>query len=176
MHSTALSSHKYSLTNKNFYKCREGQPSYRLMQLMQLPWESLKKIQACWDSNPDSWSSQGGTPDFKWQGWSKDFLNMKFSILGFFWEGKFWQVLFWVAWFKKGFFWVFQTIWRFVIVPAYPGRIVPLEIFTALKFSMGFLGGLNFGPGIFLGYWFLPPFNHPCHLKSEVAHLGWSLN
>ena len=36
MHSAALSSHKYSLTNKNFYKCREGQPSYRLMQLMQL--------------------------------------------------------------------------------------------------------------------------------------------
>ena len=36
MPSTALSSHKHSLTNKNFYKCREGQPSYRLMQLMQL--------------------------------------------------------------------------------------------------------------------------------------------
>ena len=38
-----------------------------------------------------------------------------------------------------------------MIVPAYPGRIVPLEIFTALKFGMGFFGGLNFGPGIFLG-------------------------
>ena len=37
-------------------------------------------------------------------------------------------------------------------------------------------GGLNFGPGIFwgfvwspndfFGFWFLPPFDHPCHLKS----------
>ena len=33
-------------------------------------------------------------------------------------------------------------------------------------------GGLNFGPGIFFGFWFLPPFNHPSHLKSGVPLLG----
>ena len=36
-------------------------------------------------------------------------------IWGFFWAGKFWQV----------FNWVFKTIWKFVIVPVYPGCIVP---------------------------------------------------
>ena len=28
-----------------------------------------------------------GTPDFKWQGWLKDFLGLKFSIPNFFWGG-----------------------------------------------------------------------------------------
>ena len=44
-----------------------------------------------------------GTPDFKWQGWLKDFLGLKFSIpIFFFWRGgeggrgrKIWQVFFW---------------------------------------------------------------------------------
>ena len=36
------------------------------------------------------------------------------------------------------------------------------------KFSMGFFGGLNFGPGSFLGFDLMPPFDHPCHLKSGV--------
>ena len=44
-------------------------------------------------------------------------------------------------------------------------------------------GGLNVSPGIFLsfvwsprdflGFWFLPPFDHPCHLKSGVP--PWAL-
>ena len=47
---------------------------------------------------------------------------------------------------------------------------------------MGFFGGLIFGPGIFLGFdgsagdyfrfWFLPPLNHPCHMKAGVPYLG----
>ena len=41
----------------------------------------------------------------------------------------------------------------------------------ALKFGMGFLGGLNFGAGIFWGLIF-PPFDHPCHLKSRVPPWG----
>ena len=36
-----------------------------------------------------------------------------------------------------------------MIVPAYAGHIVPLEIFMARKFGIGFFGGLNFSPGIF---------------------------
>ena len=38
-----------------------------------------------------------------------------------------------------------------MIVPAYPGRIVPLEIFTALKFGMGFFGGVEFWSRDFFG-------------------------
>ena len=38
-----------------------------------------------------------------------------------------------------------------MIVPVYPGHIVPLKIFMALKLDLGFFGGLKFGPGIFLG-------------------------
>ena len=32
----------------------------------------------------------------------------------------------------------------------------------------GILGGLIFSPGILLGFLYLPPFDHPCHLKSGV--------
>ena len=35
-------------------------------------------------------------------------------------------------------------------------RVVPLEIFIPRKLGMGFLGGLSFGPGIFLGFDFCP--------------------
>ena len=49
----------------------------------------------------------------------------------------------------------------------------------AQKFSMGFFGVLSFRPGIFLGFvgiardfffgfGFLPPFEHPHHLKSRA--------
>ena len=47
---------------------------------------------------------------------------------------------------------------------------------------MGFFGGLIFGAGLllgfvgsprdFLGFCFLPPFDHPRHLKLGVAPLG----
>ena len=42
-----------------------------------------------------------------------------------------------------------------------------LEIFMARKFSMGVLG-VKFWSGDFFGFWFLPPFNRRCHLKSGV--------
>ena len=32
--------------------------------------------------------------------------------------------------------------------------------------------GVNFCPGFFLACWVLPPFYHPCHLKSRVPSLG----
>ena len=48
---------------------------------------------------------------------------------------------------------------RFVIVPACPGCLVPLDIFMAYKFGMGFFGGtilvqgvLFEAIGIFLGF------------------------
>ena len=38
----------------------------------------------------DYWAPRGGTQDFKWQGWSKDFLGLRFSSPG----------VFWLAWFE----------------------------------------------------------------------------
>ena len=35
------------------------------------------------------------------------------------------------------------------MIPVYPGRVVPLEIFVARKFGMGFLGGYILVQGIF---------------------------
>ena len=56
--------------------------------------------------------------------------------------------------------------------------------FYGSEIRLGICLVLNFGPGIFLGFWvfwaligsprdifrvwFLPPFDHPCHLKSVV--------
>ena len=51
--------------------------------------------------------------------------------------------------------------------------------FYGSEIRHGIFWGLNIGPGIFwvlfkahardfLGFLFLPPFNHPCHLKSGV--------
>ena len=35
------------------------------------------------------------------------------------------------------------------MIPVYPGRVVPLEIFVARKFGIGFLGGYILVQGIF---------------------------
>ena len=59
-----------------------------------------------------------------------------------------------------------------MIVLAYPGRLVPLEIFMARKFGMGFFGVLFEALGIFLGFDFCPC-DHPCHLKFEVTPPPW---
>ena len=42
----------------------------------------------------------GGTRDFKWQGWWKDFLGFEIFDSGIFLGTKIWQVFFWVAWFE----------------------------------------------------------------------------
>ena len=68
---------------------------------------------------------RGGTPDFKWRGWSKDFFGFEIFDSGIFLGMKIWQVFFWMAWFKYGFFWVFKMVLRFMVVPMYPGRVVP---------------------------------------------------
>ena len=45
-------------------------------------------------------------------------------------------------------------------------------IFWGLNFGPGIFLGFVWGPGIFGGFSFLPPFNHPFHLKSKVHPLG----
>ena len=82
---------------------------------------------------------------------------------------------FWGSLIYVGYFGVFKTIWRFVIDPVFRPL---LEIFMAWKFGVGFFGGwilvqgfwgvLFEALGISWGVLFLPPFDHPCHLKSGV--------
>ena len=42
----------------------------------------------------------GGTRDFKWRGWSKDFFGFEIFDSGIFLGTKIWQVFFGVAWFE----------------------------------------------------------------------------
>ena len=42
-----------------------------------------------------------------------------------------------------------------------------LEIFNPQRFGMGFFG-INLWSRDFFKFWFLAPFDNPCHLKSEV--------
>ena len=103
------------------------------------------------------------------------FIGLKFSISGFFEVGKFCQLFFGIAWFKLGFFSGFKAIWRFLIVPPHPGRIVPRINFYGTEIRHRIFWGSNFGPGSFLGFVWSPRdffgfwFDHPCHLKSGVA-------
>ena len=43
---------------------------------------------------------RGGTRDFKWRGWLKDFFGFEIFDSGIFSDMKIWQVFFWVAWFE----------------------------------------------------------------------------
>ena len=50
------------------------------------------------------------TPDFNWQGWSKDSLGFEILDTGISLGGLIWLQI----------FWVFKIMWRFVVVPGYP--------------------------------------------------------
>ena len=116
--------------------------------------------------------SQRGTPNFKGQGWLKDFWGFEIFNVGIFFfgegVGKFWQV---------------SSIWRFMVVPTYPCCMVPQINFYGSEIRHGIFGGVKCQsrdffefysrPREFLGFWFLPPFDHPCHLKSGVP--PWAL-
>ena len=79
-------------------------------------------------------------------------------------------------------FWLFWTIWRFLIVPAHPGHVV-LRLkynqtcflfwrFLRLRNSVWDFWGVNFWCGDFLGVLILTQFDHSCHLKSGVPPPG----
>ena len=62
--------------------------------------------------------------------------------------------------------------------------MLPGNFYCGSEIRHGIFWGINFGPviffwffdaqGIFLGFDFCPPFDHPCHLKSGVPPLGLS--
>ena len=57
-----------------------------------------------------------------------------------------------------------------MIVPAYPGCVVPLEIVRLGNSTWDFLG-VKFWPRDVFGVLILPPLVHPRHLKSGVLPL-----
>ena len=46
------------------------------------------------------WAPGGGTRDFKWRGWSKDFFGFEIFDSRIFLDMKIWQVFFGLAWFE----------------------------------------------------------------------------
>ena len=79
-------------------------------------------------------------------------------------------------------FWLFWTIWRFLIVPAHPGHVV-LRLkynqtcflfwrFLRLRNSVWDFWGVNFWCRDFFLVLILAQFDHSCHLKSGVPPPG----
>ena len=99
----------------------------------------------------------------------KGFFRFEIFNLGIFWGRKILASIFWgsLVYTLSRVFGCIHNNPKIVIVPTYAqprsamNKVKPnllcaclcfLEIFMAWKFSMGFFGGLNFGPGIFLGF------------------------
>ena len=101
----------------------------------------------------------GGTPDFKSWGWSKDFFGLKSSILGFFRVGNNLNICGGT-----------RVSPGHIVLQMKYNQICFATYFKVRKFGMEFWGGggLIFGPWIFWGL-ILPPFHHPCYLKSRVT-------
>ena len=104
------------------------------------------------------------------------FFGYEFFDSGIF-SRKSWQVLFLVAWFNEGFVWVLKAILRFVVVLAYPSRVMFLFFLLYHLMLSGNFWRWEIHHGIFLRFDFCPVFNpggggagfnHPRHLKSWV--------
>lgn len=86
-----------------------------------------------------------------WWGWYSGF-QVTGMIKGFFWGGGAVKVL------QVPFF----SVVCFNVCIKLSGNVRGLEI------QLGNCLRLHFGPGFFLGFSVLPPFDHHCHLKSRV--------
>ena len=82
---------------------------------------------------------------------------------------------FWGSLIYIGIFWGIQNNLKIrdsSRIPAASGNFYGSEIrrgiFLGLNFGSGILGGFVWSTRDFLGVLFLPPFYHPCHLKSGV--------
>ena len=79
--------------------------------------------------------ARGGYSGFKWRGWSKDFWGFEIFDSGILLGRKISQVSLFFVWIFLG---VFKTIWRFVVVPAYPGpanKVQPNPGWSCLELS-----------------------------------------
>ena len=86
------------------------------------------------------------------------FFGSEFFDSGIF-SRKSWQVLFLVAWFNEGFVWVLKAILRFVVVLAYPSRVMFLFFVLYHLMLSGNFWRWEIHHGIFLRFDFCPVFN-----------------
>ena len=136
---------------------------------------------------------QRGNPDFKWWGWSKEFWGLDILDSGIFLGRKNWRAFFLGTWFKKGFFGYskqsedsdgmmnkqtqtfnfycsyFSSYIIYSLLQMLRLRNLAWDVFGVNFWSGFFWGGFVGSPKDFFGFWFLPPFDHPCHLKSRVS-------
>ena len=107
---------------------------------------------------------RAGTPDLKWQGWSKDFWGFEIFDFG---VGKLWQGFSFggrggVHDLSRNFLGVFKTIWRFVIVPAYTqpcsfvNKVNQESKFLWLRNSAWGFWGVKFWSRDFIGFYLKP--------------------
>ena len=123
----------------------------------------------------------GGTPDFKWQGWSKDLYRFEIFDFGIFLGNKILASIFWGSLIEVGIFWCIQitrpcSSMNKVKQILFCDCFCFLEMFLAWKFGMGFLGGsilvqgflggLFEALGIFLGFDFC---------SHSIIHVTWNL-
>ena len=52
--------------------------------------------------------------------------------------------------------------------------MLPGNFYYVSEIRHGIFWGINVWSSDFFGFWFLPPFDHHCHLKSGVPPLGLS--
>ena len=135
--------------------------------------------------------TQVGTPDFRWRGWWKDFLGFEILDSGICLGRKTWQLLFFLegggGWFTSGFFLRIQkNLMSLCIMLLMKHKMfLGVSSFENSAWDIFFVGGggggLLFSPGIFsvlletlgtlVDFWFLPPFDHPRHLKIRSTPL-----
>ena len=97
-------------------------------------------------------------------------------FISLFWIGKFWQVYFWVAWFNLS-----SALWSIQNNLKIRYCSQECHVFKPRSFANKFLWVGNsawdflrvklWSMDLF-GLWFLPAFDHPCHLKSRVPPPG----
>ena len=116
------------------------------------------------------------TPDFEWQGWTNDFGGFEIYDFGMFGGRKILAGIFQfgqldLSRYRDSYI-ISDALWNFY------GLEVRHWIFWGLYFGARMFLGCVWSPMDFFGFWFLPPFDHPCHLTSGVppSPLGsWDL-
>ena len=123
---------------------------------------------------PEGCLSKGGTLDFKWQGWSKVLAGFEIFEFGIFFGLENFGRYFLGSLIQVGISAGIQNNLKIRDSSHVSRPRSSANKFLWSEIQHGIFEGWNFGSGIsgsrrdFFGFWFLPPFDHPYHLKSWV--------
>ena len=150
---------RYLLKISNVIKRRNG-------SFEKLHWTSASR-RLFLTSDLNKWvGGGGGTPDFKWRGWSKDLFGFEIFDSGIFSLTK---VLIYV-----GIFWRIQNILK---LPFCIMLLMKQKMFLGVSSVSWVFWGFVRNYGFFSGgggeVWFLSTFEHPRNLKSGVPPSPW---